>query len=136
MESELFGHRRGAFTEPSRTKVGCSRRRTRTIFLDEIGDMPLEMQGKLPPRAPGRRDQAVGDVATRVCAFAHRRDETGIWRPRCNARNSRGPLSIGSMRSRSPSWLLERMEDLPVLAYHFLRKAEAKVNKKVGADLD
>ena len=48
MESELFGHKRGSFTGAVADKVGLFEKADgATIFLDEIGDMPLEMQGKL-----------------------------------------------------------------------------------------
>ncbi|OLB95541.1 MAG: hypothetical protein AUH30_14845 [Candidatus Rokubacteria bacterium 13_1_40CM_68_15] len=133
MESELFGHRRGAFTGAIADKVGLFEKADGgTIFLDEIGDMPLEMQGKLLRVLQAGEIKPVGDVATRrvrvrVIAATNRDLESAMQRAefredlfyRFNAFTITLPV------------LRERMEDLPVLAYHFLRKAEAKVNKKV-----
>src|SRR5437879_4848530 len=103
MESELFGHRRGAFTGAIADKVGLFEKADGgTIFLDEIGDMPLEMQGKLLRVLQAGEIKPVGDVATRrvrvrVIAATNRDLETAMQRT-----EFRGTSSIGSMRSRSP----------------------------------
>jgi len=133
MESELFGHRRGAFTGAIADKVGLFEKADGgTMFLDEIGDMPLEMQGKLLRVLQAGEIKPVGDVATRrvrvrVIAATNRDLESAMQRAEFREdlfyRFNAFIITLPGLR--------ERVEDLPVLAYHFLRKAEAKVNKKV-----
>ncbi|HXG04932.1 MAG TPA: sigma 54-interacting transcriptional regulator [Candidatus Binatia bacterium] len=133
MESELFGHRRGAFTGAVTDKVGLFEKADGgTIFLDEIGDMPLEMQGKLLRVLQAGEIKPVGDVVTRrvrvrVIAATNRDLEAamqrGEFREDLFYRFNAFTITLPPLR--------ERVEDVPVLAYHFLRKAQAKVNKKV-----
>src|SRR5207237_9483392 len=133
MESELFGHRRGSFTGAVADKAGLFEKADGgTIFLDEIGDMPLEMQGKLLRVLQAGEIKPVGDVVTRrvrvrVIAATNRDLEQamqrGEFREDLFYRFNAFTITLPSLR--------ERAEDIPVLAYHFLRKAEAKVNKKV-----
>jgi transcriptional regulator with PAS, ATPase and Fis domain len=133
MESELFGHRRGAFTGAVTDKIGLFEKADGgTIFLDEIGDMPLEMQGKLLRVLQAGEIKPVGDVVTRrvrvrVIAATNRDLESamqrGEFREDLFYRFNAFTITLPPLR--------ERVEDLPVLAYHFLRKAQAKVNKKV-----
>jgi transcriptional regulator with GAF, ATPase, and Fis domain len=133
MESELFGHRRGAFTGAVGDKVGLFEKADGgTIFLDEIGDLPLEMQGKLLRVLQAGEVKPVGDVVTRrvrvrVIAATNRDLEAalraGEFREDLFYRFNTFTIALPPLR--------ERAEDIPVLAYHFLRKAEAKVNKKV-----
>jgi transcriptional regulator with GAF, ATPase, and Fis domain len=133
MESELFGHRRGAFTGAIGDKTGLFEKADAgTIFLDEIGDMPVEMQGKLLRVLQAGEVKPVGDVVTRkvrvrVIAATNRDLEramgAGEFREDLYYRFNAFAIILPPLRERS--------EDIPVLAYHFLRKAEAKVNKKV-----
>ncbi|HET8578383.1 MAG TPA: sigma 54-interacting transcriptional regulator [Methylomirabilota bacterium] len=133
LESELFGHRRGAFTGAVADKVGLFQKADGgTIFLDEVGDMPLEMQGKLLRVLQAGEIKPVGDVTTRkvrvrVIAATNRDLDkamaAGEFREDLFHRLNAFTLTLPPLR--------ERVEDVPVLAYHFLRKAEAKVNKKV-----
>jgi transcriptional regulator with GAF, ATPase, and Fis domain len=133
MESELFGHKRGAFTGAVADKVGLFEKADGgTIFLDEVGDMPLEMQGKLLRVLQAGESRPVGDVVTRkirvrVIAATNRDLEkalvAGEFRQDLFYRFNTFTIVLPPLR--------ERTEDIPVLAYHFLRKAEAKVNKKV-----
>jgi transcriptional regulator with GAF, ATPase, and Fis domain len=133
MESELFGHKRGAFTGAVADKVGLFEKADGgTIFLDEIGDMPLEMQGKLLRVLQAGETKPVGEVVTRkvrvrVIAATNRDLEkalaAGEFREDLYYRFNAFTITLPPLR--------ERAEDIPVLAYHFLRKAEAKVNKKV-----
>jgi transcriptional regulator with GAF, ATPase, and Fis domain len=133
MESELFGHKRGAFTGAVTDKAGLFEKADGgTIFLDEVGDMPLEMQGKLLRVLQAGESKPVGDVVTRKVRVrviaATNRDlekalEAGEFREDLFYRFNTFIITLPPLR--------ERAEDVPVLAYHFLRKAEAKVNKKV-----
>jgi transcriptional regulator with GAF, ATPase, and Fis domain len=133
MESELFGHKRGAFTGAVADKIGLFEKADGgTIFLDEIGDMPLEMQGKLLRVLQAGETKPVGDVVTRkvrvrVIAATNRDLEAalqaGQFRDDLFYRFNAFTIPLPPLR--------EHTEDIPVLAYHFLRKAEAKVNKKV-----
>jgi len=133
MESELFGHKRGAFTGAVTDKAGLFEKADGgTIFLDEVGDMPVEMQGKLLRVLQAGETKPVGDVVTRKVRVrviaATNRDlekalEAGEFRQDLFYRFNTFTITLPPLR--------ERIEDIPVLAYHFLRKAEAKVNKKV-----
>ncbi len=133
MESELFGHKRGAFTGAVTDKAGLFEKADGgTIFLDEVGDMPLEMQGKLLRVLQAGESKAVGDVVTRKVRVrviaATNRDleramEAGEFREDLFYRFNTFTITLPPLRERS--------EDIAVLAYHFLRKAEGKVNKKV-----
>jgi len=133
MESELFGHKRGSFTGAVADKVGLFEKADgATIFLDEVGDMPLEMQGKLLRVLQAGEVKPVGDIVTRkvrvrVIAATNRDLEKALaaseFREDLFYRFNAFTVMLPPLRERS--------EDIPVLAYHFLRKAEAKVNKKV-----
>jgi transcriptional regulator with AAA-type ATPase domain len=100
LESELFGHVRGAFTECHQpTRRGSSRwRHSGTLLLDELGELPLEMQVKLLPRAPelvtSRRS-----AATRVRARVDVRIVAATNRQAATRRYSRRALSRGSVLS-------------------------------------
>ena len=133
MESELFGHKRGAFTGAVADKAGLFEKADgATIFLDEVGDMPIEMQGKLLRVLQAGEVKPVGDVVTRkvrvrVIAATNRDLDkalaAGEFREDLFYRFNAFTVELPPLRERS--------EDIPVLAYHFLRKAEGKVNKKV-----
>ena len=133
MESELFGHKRGSFTGAVANKSGLFEMADGgTIFLDEIGDMNLEMQAKLLRVLQAGEIKPVGDVVTR---------KVRVRIIAATNRDLEGAVDRGEFREdlfyRFNTFtvtlppLSERVEDIPVLAYHFLRKAEAKVNKKV-----
>ena len=133
LESELFGHKRGAFTGAVADKPGLFEKADGgTIFLDEVGDMPPEMQSRLLRVLQTGESKPVGDVVTRkvrvrVIAATNRALEkalaTGEFREDLFYRFNAFTITLPPLR--------ERTEDIPVLAHHFLRKAEAKVNKKV-----
>ncbi|HEV8531450.1 MAG TPA: sigma 54-interacting transcriptional regulator [Methylomirabilota bacterium] len=133
LESELFGHKRGAFTGAVADKPGLfARADGGTIFLDEVGDMPLEMQSKLLRVLQTGEIKPVGDVVTRkvrvrVIAATNRDLEKALavseFREDLFYRFNTFTITLPPLR--------ERTEDIPVLAHHFLRKAEAKVNKRV-----
>jgi transcriptional regulator with GAF, ATPase, and Fis domain/tetratricopeptide (TPR) repeat protein len=122
LESELFGHVRGAFTGADRDRKGLFREATEgTILLDEIGEMPQKMQAgllrvlqeKVVRPVGGQREEPVG---TRVIAATHRdlsaMVEAGRFREDLFYR-------LHVIQVRVPP-LRERIEDLPVLIDHFL----------------
>ncbi len=124
LESEMFGHVRGAFTGASANKPGLFEAASGgTIFLDEISSMPLSIQGKLLRVLQEKEVRKLGSnenvsVDTRVLAATNTRLETlmktGAFREDLYYRISVIPLEISPLR--------ERREDIMPLAFHFLRK--------------
>jgi two-component system response regulator AtoC len=122
LESELFGHERGAFTGAVRTKPGrFELAKDGTLFLDEIGDMPLAMQAKILRALQEREFERVGGVRligadVRVIAATHQDLDQlvahGKFRPDLFYR-------LQGVRLRLPP-LRERLEDLPLLVNHVL----------------
>ncbi len=133
IESELFGHKRGAFTGAVADKMGLLEKADGgTVFLDEIGDMPLEMQTKLLRFLQTNEIRALGDVTTktvdvRIVAATNRDLEVaikeGTFRADLFYRLNTFTITLPPLR--------ERREDIPLYAYHLLKLAVAKVNKKV-----
>lgn len=128
IESELFGHVRGAFTGATTAREGVFESADRgTLFLDEIGDMPLPMQAKLLRVLESGEVTRVGStrasrVDVRVLAATHRdlaqaaRD--GVFREDLFHRLNVVPLTVPPLR--------ERREDIPILAEHFLARDVAR----------
>lgn len=128
LESELFGHTKGAFTGADSAKKGlCEEAHQGTLFLDEIGEMPLELQSKLLRFLQESTIRRVGDtkqieVDVRVIAATNRKLENEVKEKRFREdlfyRLNVVPLEPPSLR--------ERKEDIPLLAQHFSKKyAEA-----------
>ncbi|MGH9934835.1 MAG: sigma-54 interaction domain-containing protein [Blastocatellia bacterium] len=123
-ESEFFGHVRGAFTGAHKDRVGrFGLADGGTIFLDEVGEIPLTLQSKLLRVLQEGQYERVGEDRTRNVAMrviaATNRDlarvvEAGAFRQDLFYRLSVFPLHIPPLR--------ERLEDVPLLAEHFLRK--------------
>lgn len=134
IESELFGYKKGAFTGATSDRTGLLEMADNgTVFLDEIGDMPMEMQAKLLRFLQSGEIRAVGDVATkkvqvRVIAATNRKLEEAIAKGEFRADLF---YRLNAFAIHLPP-LRERKEDLPLLAYHFLKSAQAKVNKRVN----
>lgn len=134
IESELFGHKKGAFTGAVADRTGLLELAHKgTILLDEIGEMPVEMQAKLLRFLQSGEIRAVGDHVTkkvdvRVIAATNRNLETAI-----RNREFRSDLfyRLNAFTIYLPS-LRERLEDIPPLAYHFLQIANQKVKKQVN----
>ena len=124
VESELFGHVRGAFTGAAAAKAGLfEEARGGTLFLDEIGELPLPTQVKLNRALQEKEIRRVGDntpvkVDVRVIAATHRdlKAEAGAGRFREDLyyRLNVFPIRLPPLR--------ERAEDVPLLAAHFLEK--------------
>lgn len=125
IESELFGHEKGAFTGASSRMAGrFEQAEGGTLFLDEIGDMPLETQTRLLRVLQQGEYTTVGGVSAirsnvRIVAATHRDLRQliarGQFREDLYFRLNVVPLQIPSLR--------ERLEDLPDLARHFLERA-------------
>ena len=133
LESELFGYRRGAFTGAYNDSKGLFEKADGgTMFLDEIGDMSLEIQAKFLRTLQTGEIRAVGDMRTRkvsvrIVAATNRNLETaireGTFREDLLYRINTFSITLPPLR--------ERIEDIPFLAEYFLQRARAKVNKKV-----
>lgn len=123
--SELFGHERGAFTGAERQHIGAFERANGgTIFLDEIGELPSELQPQLLGALERRRFHRVGgreelSVDVRVVSATNRDLRTEV-----NDGSFRMDLyfRLAVVVLRSPA-LRERLEDLPLLVSHFLRQS-------------
>lgn len=133
LESELFGHEKGSFTGAYVTRQGRFEMATLgTIFLDEIGDMPLPMQAKLLRVLQERLFERVGsnksiETNARVIAATHKNLEEGIkegsFREDLYYRLNVFPIEIPSLRSRP--------EDIEVLIHHFLKQFQAREGKEL-----
>jgi transcriptional regulator with PAS, ATPase and Fis domain len=135
LESELFGHARGAFTGAHANKVGrIAMAEGGTLFLDEIGEMPMSLQVKLLRVLQAREYSPVGDNRTlkadvRIVAATNVNLENavqaGTFREDLYYRLNVIHLTVPALR--------ERPEDVPMLVQHFLKKAKEKVGRtKIG----
>jgi len=133
LESELFGHARGAFTGAVQAHKGMFQAADGgTLFLDEIGDMPIALQVKLLRVLQESAVRPVGStqtipVSVRIISATHRNLEeqkaSGLFREDLYYR-----LNVVSLRLPP---LSERREDIPLLATHFLRKLAERYKKPV-----
>ncbi len=133
MESELFGYKKGAFTGAEQDRQGLLEEADGgTVFLDEIGDMSLELQAKLLRFLQTGEIRPVGStrvkhINVRIIAATNRNLEEAIekgeFRKDLFYRFNTFTITLPPLR--------DRREDIPYLAYHFLTKAEHKLNKRV-----
>jgi two-component system nitrogen regulation response regulator GlnG len=132
LESELFGHERGAFTGATSTRHGrFEQAEGGTLFLDEIGDMPAELQTRLLRVLSDGNFYRVGGhqpikANVRIIAATHQnleeRVKLGLFREDLFHR-------LNVIRLRLPP-LRERREDIPLLAAYFLHKSASELNVK------
>jgi formate hydrogenlyase transcriptional activator len=133
LESELFGHERGAYTGAVTRSIGRFERANRgTLFLDEIGDLPLELQPKLLRVMQEREFERLGSAATihtdvRVICATHRNLVKMI-----NERQFRADLfyRLGVFPIELPP-LRDRPEDIRLLAHHFATNYAARMHKRI-----
>jgi DNA-binding NtrC family response regulator len=132
LEAELFGHTRGAFTGAVQSRTGrIEAAHGGTLFLDEIGEMPLALQAKMLRFLECGELQRVGDnetmrVDVRVVAATHQpleqRAEEGTFRLDLYHRLAVFPVEVPALRTR--------MEDLGLLAEHFLERMGQEMPRK------
>ena len=124
LESELFGHKKGAFTGATNDKIGLFEEAEQgTIFLDEVNSMALSLQTKLLRVLQERQIRRVGDtksssINVRVLAATneslHEKIKTGQFREDLYYRLCVIPIEMPALR--------ERLDDIPLLVHHFLAK--------------
>ena len=135
LESELFGHERGAFTGAVAQRIGRLELADRgSLFLDEIGDIPLELQPKLLRVLQDKEFERLGSTRTRkvdvrIMAATNRPLEEMIvekqFRLDLYYRLNVFPISVPPLR--------ERTEDIPLLVRYFVHQFSLRMNKTVGA---
>ncbi len=133
LESVLFGHEKGAFTGAIKSSKGLfSQAHKGTIFLDEIGDMPLSIQAKLLRVLQERQFHPVGsqqqlevDVRIIVATNKNLEDQVklGLFREDLYYRIHVIPIELPPLR--------ERREDIPLLVEHFIKKFSEQMKKKI-----
>ena len=134
LESELFGHEKGAFTGADRQRVGKFEQADGgTLFLDEVGDMSLAAQAKLLRVLQERRFDRVGgsrDVATDVRVIAATNQDLDAMAAAGRFRRDLLYRLNGFVLTLPP--LRERAGDIALLAGHFLRRAADRLGKPLG----
>jgi DNA-binding NtrC family response regulator len=133
LESELFGHEKGAFTGADRRRIGKFEQCTGgTIFLDEVGDMPLALQAKMLRVLQEQAFERVGGNETvrtnvRLIAATHRDlkawSAEGKFRPDLYYRLGVFTIPLPPLR--------ERGDDLPMLVRHYLRRFSRELGREV-----
>ena len=134
IESELFGHEKGSFTGATNKRIGKFEKADKgTIFLDEIGEMPLDLQVKLLRVLQERYIESIGGkepvkVDVRIITATNRNLEKevaeGRFRLDLYYRLNVFPIELPPLR--------ERREDIPELALHFIKNFNRKTGKQIS----
>ncbi len=134
IESELFGHERGSFTGAIDRRIGkFELANNGSLFLDEIGEMPLELQSKLLRALQEKEIERIGGKATiktdvRIIAATNRdlvkQMEEGQFRTDLYYRLNIFPITLPPLR--------DRREDIPLLAAHFVHRFSKKAGKVIN----
>ncbi len=133
LESELFGHAKGAFTGADQLKRGlCEAANDGSLFLDEIGELPLDLQSKLLRLLQESTIRRIGDIKEihlnlRVIAATNRNLEEEV-----RSKQFREDLfyRLNVISLEAPA-LRDRRDDIPLLALHFLKKMSAENDKNI-----
>jgi formate hydrogenlyase transcriptional activator len=133
LESELFGHEKGAFTSAVSQKVGrLELADGGTLFLDEIGELPLELQPKLLRVLQDREFERLGGIRTlrvdvRIISATNRDLRKDVAEKRFREdlfyRLNVFPIELPALR--------ERKSDIPMLVHHFVRKYAARMGRRI-----
>jgi len=133
LESELFGHERGAFTGALSQRMGRLQLAHKgTLFLDEIGDLPAELQPKLLRALQEQEFERLGSTQTirvdvRIVAATNQNLAQMVSERRFRAdlyyRLHVFPIELPPLR--------ERVEDIPILVHHFARRFAGRMNKNI-----
>ena len=135
LESELFGHERGAFTGAISQKIGrLELAHHGTLFLDEVGDIPLELQPKLLRALQEKEFERLGSTRTipvdvRLIAATNRELARMVkdrqFRSDLYYRLRVFPVQVASLRERSA--------DIPILVHHFVQKHARRMNRRIDS---
>jgi formate hydrogenlyase transcriptional activator len=135
LESELFGHEKGAFTGALAQRIGRFELAHRgTLFLDEIGEIPLDLQSKLLRAIQEQEFERLGgsrtiQVSVRLVAASNRDLKTmvreGIFRSDLYYRLHVFPLEVPPLR--------DRLDDIPLLARYFIQKYAQRMRRRIDA---
>lgn len=133
IESELFGHERGAFTGANTKRIGrFELANGTTLFLDEIGELPLELQPKLLQVIESGKFERLGsshtqNVDVRIIAATNRNLEREVHEGRFREdlwyRLNIFPITLPALR--------DRLDDIPLLVKYFVRKIAKRLGKKI-----
>ena len=138
IESELFGREKGAFTDAVTRQIGRFEMADQsTIFLDEIGDLPTDVQVKLLRVLEERQIERLGSprsirVNVRIVAATHRdleqRIAEGTFREDLFYRLNVFPIQVPALR--------ERVDDIPQLVWHFVEECSVGFGKRIETITD